>query len=347
MAKTNKGEEVSSNARLQEIGEMRFGTFSDEQILSLLVERKRLFELEAEKQKKEEQDALFQSKKKELLEKIEVLNAAISPDKEDEELLHLVEERKKLEEELDTLEGVSSGEAKPAPVLKKETVPESVPEEEKDVSRVPEEIVSQEEEKKEEPVQVSEPVSVIEEKKEEVIASDFGGEGRLSDTLEEGGEMQQYIHELEANRESLGSFLQGVSAIAKKNRKFMERVAEIDPAYAMHYADPSLKKDEGFNVFVASRKNDRNSGNALAEMLPEARTGKVVLAGTKQDYRNVRFLLPTMAEYDEVLQIAKQGALEKVDELKEAADVMLLIPKILQKDGAFMKEVEKKAGLKK
>ena len=345
MAKTNKDEEVSSNARLQEIGEMRFGTLSDEQILSLLVERKRLFELEAEKQKKEEQDALFQSKKKELLEKIEVLNAAISPDKEDEELLHLVEERKKLEEELDSLEGVSSEEAKPAPVLKEETVPESVPE--KEMSRVPEEIVSQEEEKKEESIHVSEPASVIEEKKEETIVSDFGGEGRLSDTLEESGEMQQYIHELEANRESLGSFLQGVSAVAKKNRKFMERVAEIDPAYAMHYADPSLKKDEGFNVFVASRKNDRNSGNALAEMLPEARTGKVVLAGTKQDYRNVRFLLPTMAEYDEVLQIAKQGALEKVDELKEAADVMLLIPKILQKDGAFMKEVEKKAGLKK
>ncbi|MEK7549391.1 MAG: hypothetical protein AAB519_00185 [Patescibacteria group bacterium] len=345
MAKTNKDEEVSSNARLQEIGEMRFGTLSDEQILSLLVERKRLFELETEKQKKEEQDALFQSKKKELLEKIEVLNAAISPDKEDEELLHLVEERKKLEEELDSLEGVSSEEAKPAPVLKEETVPESVPE--KEMSRVPEEIVSQEEEKKEESIHVSEPASVIEEKKEETIVSDFGGEGRLSDTLEESGEMQQYIHELEANRESLGSFLQGVSAVAKKNRKFMERVAEIDPAYAMHYADPSLKKDEGFNVFVASRKNDRNSGNALAEMLPEARTGKVVLAGTKQDYRNVRFLLPTMAEYDEVLQIAKQGALEKVDELKEAADVMLLIPKILQKDGAFMKEVEKKAGLKK
>ena len=149
MAKTNKDEEVSSNARLQEIGEMRFGALSDEQILSLLVERKRLFELEAEKQKKEAQDAVFQSKKKELLEKIEVLNAAISPDKEDEELLHLVEERKKLEEELDTLEGVSSGEAKPAPVLKKETVPESVPEEEKETPRVPEEIASQEEEKKE------------------------------------------------------------------------------------------------------------------------------------------------------------------------------------------------------
>lgn len=109
----------------------------------------------------------------------------------------------------------------------------------------------------------------------------------------------------------------------------------------MHYADQNtLKRDPDFNIKVAAMRNTKGSGSALSEMLPEARTPQVVMAAIKADYRNVRFLLPQMEGYDDMLARAKNGALQKVKELKDGASLSLLLPKILQKDKEFMKQIE-------
>jgi hypothetical protein len=76
-------------------------------------------------------------------------------------------------------------------------------------------------------------------------------------------------------------------------------------------------------------------------MLPEMRTGTVILAGVKNDFRNVRFVRPEMPEYNEIITLAKKGALEAVKSLQGAHDIQFLIPPVLQKDKAFMAEVEK------
>lgn len=158
-------------------------------------------------------------------------------------------------------------------------------------------------------------------------------------------EYQGYLSELKANLNSLGTFLQTLPIDAKRNRAFMLEVAKIDPAYAMHYADKdTLKKDEAFNLAVAGMNNQRNTGNPLSEMLPEMRTGAVVLVGVKNDYRNVRFVKPEMPEYEAIIQLAQKGALEAVSALKGAHDVRTLIPPILQKDKAFMAAVAKVTG---
>ena len=156
----------------------------------------------------------------------------------------------------------------------------------------------------------------------------------------EGSAFSGYLHQLQDNTGALGTLLQGMPLDAKKNKAFMLKVAEIDPAYAMHYADQdTLKRDEDFNIRIASMKNPRNSGNALAEMLPEMRTSKVVLAAVKQDYRNIKLVRPEMAEYDEMMRIAKKAALEKIADLREAADITLLVPRVLQQDKEFMRAV--------
>ena len=74
-------------------------------------------------------------------------------------------------------------------------------------------------------------------------------------------------------------------------------------------------------------------------MLPEARTDAVVLAAIKHDFRNVKYALPQMASYDEMISSAKKAALEKVREMKDGVDVAFLVPKILQKDREFMKQI--------
>jgi Trk K+ transport system NAD-binding subunit len=110
----------------------------------------------------------------------------------------------------------------------------------------------------------------------------------------------------------------------------------------MHYADPkTLKRDEDFNIHIAGMENIRNSGNPLAEMLPDMRTPAVVMAAVKRDFRNLRYATPSMERYDEMIAIAKKQALEKVRELGQATDVRPLLPKVLRDDSEFMVKVEK------
>lgn len=175
-----------------------------------------------------------------------------------------------------------------------------------------------------------------------VSALEASPERMVLDSTLQTSEYQGYLSELKANLNSLGTFLQTLPVEVKRNRAFMLEVAKIDPAYAMHYADKdTLKKDESFNVAVAGINNQRNTGNPLSEMLPEMRTGAVILVGVKNDFRNVRFVKPEMPEYESIMELAKKGALESMQALQGAHNVQQLIPPILQKDKAFMAEVEK------
>ena len=374
MAKNTKTEVglTEHHERLAEIAAIKFEKLSDDEVLRLLAERKRLEELQAQYQKlqkEEEERVLLEKRNAEKLkekekqralleEQIETLNRSITPDKADEELLALVAERKILEEELENV-GQEN-----VPSLTEETAAETisvavagVPE-----SQIASEDLSRENNKNAAPKEESgEVVSPVAEPSKIVVAEtipvsfdqapselksslkeEFGQEGiRLNDFKEE-GELHRYLDQLKNNTGALGTLLQEMPLDAKRNKAFMLQVAEIDSAYAMHYADKdTLKQDEDFNIRIASMKNPRNSGNALAEMLPEARTSKVVLAAVKQDYQNVRFIQPNMAEYDEIMNIAKKVALKKIAELKDATDVLMLIPRPLQQDKQFMSEVAK------
>lgn len=348
--------------RLGEIAQVSLGELSDEEVLRLLAERKQLQDLQEEYDKLQKEQATLSAAEEEkasIQTELDRLNKNISPDKPDDELLKLIEERRGWEEKLrkaeETLTRLKGG----APsVVKEETVKqEEKPQEE--VTPVSVRVVSQDPPKETavEPQAVAPEKIVLSEEselhaaeaKEAVPHGHLGisedesfGEEKISDTSQAGSkEFAQYLEDLRHATGSIGKILEGLPAAAKKSKEFMLDAAKIDPAYAMHYADPTLKKDEDFNVKVASLKNVRNSGSALAEMTPDARTAKVVLAGIKSDYRNVRFLLPQMEGYDEMLRIAEEGALQKVKELKESVDVGLLIPKILQKNKEFMAEVEK------
>lgn len=336
-------------ARLEEILVTPIGALTEEAVLDLVTERKQLEEAirehEEQKQKEQLETARLKQEREETRSLIEKLNLAISPDKDDEELLRLVAERKELEVKLETIE-------KELTSVKVEIV-----------SPEPEEMVeegsSQENKEEKEEVLVTEevplesvatevvPEAVVEVvEKQEIVSEiapapeEIGNEGIIVDRIEESGELTQYLDQLRGSENSLGMFLQSVPQNIKRSKKFMLKVAEIDPAYAMHYADLVLKQDEDFNIRVVNFPNKRNSGNVLAEMLPEARTAKVVIIAVRQDYRNIRFALPNMENYREMIDIAKKGALEKVKALKDGADVSLLVPKILQKDPEFMREVE-------
>lgn len=337
-----KNDIAASDKRLQEIAETCLGTLSDVEVRGLLEERAKLLEqvsaaeeerrkeqerLEAERRAEAEKQQALVGKKKELLVALEELNRSISSDKGDDELLALVVKRKEIERQLEDLEKEipeANAPIQMAPALVSE---EKIPEE-----------------------KVAEEVSVVSvgapKESEPVFEDEFGREGIRKDVvIEEGSELHRYMDQLRNNTGSLGTFLQNMPIDAKKNKAFMLKVAEIDPAYAMHFADKDiLKRDEDFNIRVASLRNPRNSGNALAEMLPEARTSKVVMAAVRRDHMNVKFLRPSMEGYDEILGIAKKGALEKIKELKEAADISLLVPQILQQDEVFMEEVKKIVG---
>jgi hypothetical protein len=363
MAKDTKHKE-----RLQEIADTKFGELSDDQVLRILAERKQLEELEEEYltlQKEQMRLSEIETGKTVLEQKLSELNKLISPDKPDEELLKLITERKEIEAKLDSINAEIAS-------IKKEKPPESVvpkeePRREKEVKSQPDVITEENkenvvEEKIQSPAEPEKESAVAEPEvpAEKVTATppvvtpvmeglsetdEFGREGIVSHDLPETSDLRRYIDQMKNNPSSLGTILDDLSATAKKNKAFMLEVAKIDPAYAMHYADSAtLKKDEDFNVRVASMKNERNSGNALAEMLPEGRTSKVILAGVKQDYKNLRFVLPNMADYDKIVEIAKKGALETVKKLKDGVDVTLLIPKLLQKDKSFMEQVEKMTG---
>lgn len=333
MAKT-----INYVKRLAEIAKTAFGEFSDEEVLHLLAERKQLQELQEQYEElQREQIALAQTEEERgaIMEELDRLNKLISPDKPDDELIHLVEERKIWEAKLETVETTLTRLKNGEEGVNSEQAPVSVTEA-----------------LTEEPTPVSEPailegqIGTMSNSTEETIGSvsvdqEFGTEKITERTLDESSEFFPYLEEIQNNVSSIGRILEGLPIAAKKDKLFMLAVAKIDPAYAMHYADKnSLKNDEDFNLRVASMKGNAHSGSALSEMLPEARTSAVVMAAIKSDYRNVRFLLPQMEGYDDMLNRAKSGAIQKLKELKDSADVAILIPKILQKDKAFMKEVE-------
>jgi hypothetical protein len=338
--------------RLQEIAELSFGTLSDDEILHFLAERKKLTLLEQEyeqakeaealrleQEKKEAAEKAFAKKKAVIVKKIEALNATISPDKPDDELLRLVAERQELEAALEALrpEAKAADQTPAVPVVSiEEASRKAAPEEAALAKEIPEEKKVSAEEGK---AIVSEPV--VSEAKAATVDEGIGNEKIEGNGMAMNSQFVRYLDQLKSNSGSLGELLQSLPLDVKKNKAFMLKVAEIDPAYAMHYADKeTLKRDEDFNVRIASMGNPRNSGNALSEMLPEARTSKVLLAAVRKDYRNIKFIQPTMADYDALLDIAKAGALDKVKSLKEAADILLLIPKILQQDKKFMAQVE-------
>lgn len=344
-------ETAEHTSRLHEIGETRFGALSDDEVLGLLAERTRLLEAERELEARqreavarlalekkrheemEEAKRLAQERRTGLEKELTDLNRAIVPDKGDEELLTLIARRKELERQLGDLGQVlppaSAAEAPMTPTMAAE-----MPQGGNAAPAIPPVAPSAPAPEMRVPLSPSPDLKLS-------LRKEFGQEGIAADDFQEGSVFSGYLHQLKDNTGSLGTLLQGMPADAKKNKAFMLRVAEIDPAYAMHYADPeTLKRDEDFNVRIAAMKNPRNSGNALAEMLPDARTSEVVLAAVKQDYRNIRFVRPDMSGYDEMMRIAKQAALEKVAALREAADIMLLIPRPLQQDAQFMQEIE-------
>ncbi len=340
-------QDAQHKQRLIEIAETTFGTLSDDEVLRLLAERKQLAELEREYGKlQEEQEKLSaaEQKKAEVEKQLADLNVRITPDKADEDLLALIKERQALEGELSvteaeigslkhekklTAQGTKKEKEKPSAQPADATL--SVQEEEAAPSAV---VVGETPDTPEAPVVETEGAGLS----QGTSGDDFGQET----IVRENSELHRYLDQLRSNRGSLGTLLDSMSASAKKNKDFMLAVAKIDPAYAMHYADKNtLKKDEDFNLQVAGMPNDRHSGNVLSEMLPEARTAKVVLAATKRDYHNVRFALPNMEGYEDILTLAKKAALEKIKELKDGVDVSLLIPKVLQKDKTFMAEVAK------
>jgi hypothetical protein len=328
-----KEEHKAQEVRLKEIQASTLAGLSDDAILELLAERKHLENVVAEYQKQETESAQKHDnlvKEEHLVEeKIAHLNEEIRPDKKDEELIALIQERKLLEEELLHIEQ-ELGSPLPSPEIKKATpIKKEVESPKQEVEVVP--AISPL------PQEIKE---VVEEPKPLFKEAGFGDQGIQLDGLQESGDFEKYVHQLEASRDSLGGFLQSLPRVARVNKSFMLRVASIDPAYAMHYAVDGLRRDENFHIQIASIRNTRGSGNALAEMDVEMRTGQVVLAATRQDFRNVRFVGKDMPEYDEIIKVAKKSALEKIQEFKEAVDVTVFIPKILQQDEIFMASVQ-------
>lgn len=319
--------------RLAEIAEITFGTLSDDQVLQFLAERKHVEGLkqESEQAEKEEEKIRQAEKERVSIEKeLARLNALISPDKDDDELLRLIEERKGWEEKLAVV-------ATTLPASKGKTQPDVPP------------VVSVEPKPLPTPEKASAPeatIEIVQEDKSETSSSDAGfGEHAIAEvSLNPGTELGQAFERMKQDPHALGKILDDLSVAAKRDKLFMLAVATIDPAYAMHYADKDvLKKDEDFNMKVIATKGKQVSGSVLAEMLPEARTATVVMAAVKRDYRDIRFALPQMDGYEEMIEKAKKAALEKAKAMKESVDVALLIPKILQKDKEFMAEVEKLA----
>ncbi len=331
--------------RLEQIAHTVFGELSDDQVLQLLAERKQLEALKEQYeqvQKEQEEKAHMQAEKAEIESQLEHLNTLISPDKPDDELIHLVEERKVLEEKLAAADQALGGSSvSEVSIQAQEEKPEEKPKE-NSVEKSEEEpalVIGKKEEEK--PVE-SHSESQSQGTDQFVVNKDFGEHKIQEFTLDANSELAQYISQMEGNPDGMGKLLEDLPVAAKRDKMFMLAVAQIDPAYAMHYADKDvLKKDEDFNVKVVSMKGKRASGNVLAEMTPEARTEAVVMAAVKQDYKNVRFVLPQMKSYDQILERAKKMALQKVKELKESVDIAVLVPKILQKDKAFMEQVEK------
>ncbi len=322
--------------RLKEIQTTSLEGLSDEAVLELLAERKHVENALLEYIRAEKEHESLIEEEHNVEDRIASLNQEISPEKNDEELLALVQERHQLEEELIKIhqeleEPLPKAEEEISEPKKVQPPKKEAPVESKEAVLEESETVAPEE--KIEITPVNETKSLFKE-------DTFGREEIHFDNLKETGEFEKYVHQLESSRESLGSFMQTLPREARSNKSFMLRVAMIDPAYAMHYALGDLRQDKSFHVQIAGTKNSRNSGNALAEMDQDMRTGEVILAATRQDFQNVHYVTEDMPEYDEIVAVAKKGALEKISQLKEAVSLEAIIPKILRTDENFMKKVE-------
>ncbi len=338
---------TDSQGRLQEITD-KLGDLSDDEVLHLLAERKQLEELKHQYERIQAELGQAQEERTHIEKELARLNTLISPDKPDDELIHLVEERRVLEGKLETaLAEVARLEATPdvAPVAKtpqEEVAPAAPavseePVREREITPVQPEVVLVAEP---EPVKLAEEVPQPEKSHQAPVDDSFGREAIKANSLEGDSDLARALDRIKNDPESIGRILEDLPPAMRRNKQFMLAVAEVDSAYAMHYADKdTLKKDADFNLKVVKFHNERRSGSVLTEMLPEARTAQIVAVAIKFDYRNVRFLQPQMEGYDEILESAKKGTLEKVKELKNSVDIEFLVPKILQKDSAFMKQV--------
>lgn len=329
--------------RLEEIGLMTIGVLSDEEVLHLLAERKQLQVSQAQYEtlQEEQEVARMATQKAEMQGEIDRLNKLITSDKPDDELIHLIEERKTWEAKMEQLgQGVENAHVEKELLETSETVVAPVPQGSamaSNVSATPKQdnaaLFSTE-------TSVQGAEEAVADEMRVAIDKDFGAERLRETKFDETSEFSPYLEQMRQASGSIGKILEGLPAKAKRDKLFMLEVAKIDPLYAMHYADANtLKRDPDFNMKVVSIPT-RGSGSALAEMLPEERTSQVVMAAIKADYRNVRFVLPQMEGYDDMLARAKNGALQKVKELKNVASPSFLIPKILQKDKDFMRQIE-------
>ena len=352
--------------RLQEISAMTFGSLTDEIVLELLAERRSLTKendlYENIRNEQAKRVAELTAEEQALEHELEELNAAITPDKDDDTLLKLIQRRKELESKLEALGAEERELALGSPHEEERSMPKpsrddapvsaSLPPEEEPEESVEEvktqpqvvlptpavqsiEDISQEESR--EPV-VQEPIREEKPRKEKVLDALIGSEGIRGVNDQEALEYLQFLH---TNPEEALARLETLSEHLRKDKLFMLEVAKVDPAYAMHYADPkTLKRDEDFNVRIAGMKNPRDSGNPLAEMLSDMRTNQVVMAAVKQDFRNLRYATRSMEGYAEMVEIAKREAREKVRSLGQAVDVRVFLPKTLREDREFLKEIE-------
>lgn len=352
--------------RLQEISVMTFGSLTDEVVLELLAERRSLIKendlYENIRNEQAKRVAELTAEEQALEHELEELNAAITPDKDDDTLLKLIQRRKELESKLEVLGAEErelsigspheEGRSMPNPSLDDAPVSAGLPLEEEPEEGVEEakvqpqvvlstptvqsiEDISQEESR--EPV-VQEPIREEKPRKEKVLDALIGSEGIKGVNDQEALEYLQFLH---TNPEEALARLETLSEHLRKDKLFMLEVAKVDPAYAMHYADSkTLKRDEDFNVRIAGMKNPRDSGNPLAEMLSDMRTHQVVMAAVKQDFRNLRYATRSMEGYAEMVEIAKREAREKVRSLGQAVDVRVFLPKTLREDREFLKEIE-------
>jgi hypothetical protein len=364
---------AQNKSRLQAIAETTFGSLTDEVVLEFLAERRSLMKensmYESVRDEEAKRAAALTAEEQVLEHELEELNISITPDKDDDTLLALIQHRRELEAKLAALneeEAKLSGkisqekdyseeaQEKDIPALTHD-VPEDetvlAPEEHEDGSEKKEdssktedavvaslEIGASEVTSQEELVSSTEEVVSIE-TSSKTADTLIGNEGINKEANSQ--EATEYLQFLQSNAEEALSRLETISESLRKDKMFMLEVAKVDPAYAMHYADSkTLKKDEDFNVRIAAMKNPRDSGNPLAEMLSDMRTSKVVMTAVKQDFRNLRYATRSMEGYDEMIEIAKREAREKVKSLGQAVDVRVFLPKTLREDHVFLKEIE-------
>ncbi len=359
-------------SRLQAISETTFGSLTDEIVLELLAERRLLTKenslFESIRDEETKRAAALSEEEHALERKLEELNTSITPDKDDDTLLSLIQHRKEVETKLEALnleeaklsehavsvethpkeepqenavsnDDLSSNQGtQPIGDHKNETEPKEMsPEKEESViTPIPDEISIDADSSQQENIVAEEPVKVESPKK--VLDSQIGSEGIKGVSSQES---KSYLQFLQASPEEALSQLETLPESLRKDKIFMLEVAKVDPAYAMHYADAkTLKKDEDFNIRIAGMKNPRDSGNPLAEMLSEMRTNQVVMAAVKQDFRNLRYATRSMEGYEEMIGIAKREAREKVRSLGQAVDIRVFLPKTLREDKEFLKEIE-------